>query len=370
MKPKSPKYILSGGGTGGHIFPAIAIADEIKARQPQAEILFIGAKGRMEMTRVPQAGYNIKGLNISGFQRSIKISNLLFPFKLLSALVAANKIIQSFQPNVVIGVGGYASGPTLRMATHRRIPTLIQEQNSFPGITNRLLSKKANRICVAYEKMDQWFPAEKIVLTGNPLRQNSIDIKGKKPEALHHFGIKAGIAVVVIVGGSQGALSINRAITSNLSAFQNESIQMIWQTGSAYHETANKAIAELGLENKVKAVAFIERMDLAYSVADLIVSRAGAMTIAEISAVAKPAILVPLPTAAEDHQTKNANRLVEKNAALLVKNDEATAKLVPEILQLLQNTDLLQTMSNNVAQFAQPNATKHIVDEVLKLVAP
>ena len=369
MKPKLPRYILSGGGTGGHIFPAIAIADEIKARQPQAEILFIGAKGRMEMERVPKAGYEIKGLWISGLQRSLKLSNLSFPFKLLSALASADNIIKAFQPDVVIGVGGYASGPTLRVATRRHIPTLIQEQNSFPGITNRLLSKKVNRICVAYEQMDRWFPAEKIILTGNPLRQKSIDIAGKKAEALGYFGLKGELSTVVVVGGSQGAFAINRALFNNLSALKTENIQMIWQTGNTYLSTASIGIAAQGLEEKVKAVAFIERMDLAYSVADLIVSRAGAMSIAEISAVGKPAILVPLPTAAEDHQTKNAHRLVAKNAARWVKNEEAETNLIPEIFQLLQNTDLLQTMSRNVKEFAQPEATKKIVDEILKLTS-
>ncbi len=367
MKPKLPRYILSGGGTGGHIFPAIAIADEIKTRQPQAEILFIGARGRMEMERVPKAGYEIKGLWISGLQRSLKWSNVAFPFKLISALASADKIIKNFQPDVVIGVGGYASGPTLRVATRRRIPTLIQEQNSFPGITNRLLSKKVNRICVAYEQMDRWFPAEKIILTGNPLRQKSIDIIGKKTEALSYFRLNNSMPIVVVVGGSQGAFAINRALYNSLSTLKTQAFQMIWQTGNTYLTTAISGIAAHGLEERVKAVAFIERMDLAYCAADLIVSRAGAMSIAEISAVGKPAILVPLPTAAEDHQTKNAHRLVAKNAARLVKNVEADATLVPEILQLLQNTDLLETMSRNVKEFAQPNATKRIVDEILKL---
>lgn len=367
MKSQSLKIIISGGGTGGHIFPALAIADALKARKSESEILFIGAQGRMEMERVPKAGYPIKGLWISGFQRSLSFTNLLFPFKLIHSLLTAYKVIKAFKPDVVIGVGGYASGPTLRVAVQLSIPTLIQEQNSFPGITNRILGQKVNRICVAYNHMEKWFPAERTVLTGNPLRKASVDIIGKRLEAISYFNLNEEHPVVLIIGGSQGALAINNALVAKMKELQSQPLQLIWQTGSNFLKTANEQIVSAGLSTKIKAVAFIDRMDLAYAAADLIVSRAGAMSIAEISYVAKPAILIPLPSAAEDHQTKNAMRLVEKNAARLIRNENASEQLIPQIIDTLNDTAACNEMRKNIKHFAQPEATNRIVEEILKL---
>jgi UDP-N-acetylglucosamine--N-acetylmuramyl-(pentapeptide) pyrophosphoryl-undecaprenol N-acetylglucosamine transferase len=360
------KIIISGGGTGGHIFPAIAIADAIRVKLPDAQILFVGAKGRMEMTRVPEAGYAINGLWISGFQRKLTTENLLFPFKVASSLLKARTILRSFKPDVVIGVGGYASGPTLRMAVSLGIKTLIQEQNSFPGITNRLLGKKVNRICVAYDSMERWFPKEKTSLTGNPLREKAINIAGKKKTALEYFGFDEGQLVLLIVGGSQGAKAINEAIAQNIKVLINSNMHIIWQTGESFLPVAQKIIAD-NFTNLIHPYAFIKEMEMAYAAADLIVSRAGAMSISEISAVGKPAIFVPLPTAAEDHQTKNAFRLVNKNAAILIRNDEAVEKLANAILKLSNDQNLRNELSNNIRQFALPNATDLIVKEVLKL---
>ena len=364
--PLPLKVVISGGGTGGHIFPALAIADGVKALIPDAAILFIGAKGRMEMLKVPESGYPIKGLWISGIQRSLSASNLLFPIKLIHSLIQAVYILKAFKPDVVVGVGGYASGPTLRAAVQLKIPTLIQEQNSFPGITNRLLGKKTNRICVAYENMQRWFPEENTILTGNPVRKAAVGIEGKKQEALAHFGLSKQQPVVLIVGGSQGARAINLAIVHQLKKFTENGLQLIWQTGIHFQNEAFNAIQSQNLSNII-ATPFIQRMDLAYAAADIIVSRAGAMSISEISIVAKPAIFVPLPTAAEDHQTKNAQRLVEQNAALMVANAHAEKELIPAIVMLSNDASLQRQLGENIRQFALPEATDRIVQEVLKL---
>lgn len=361
------KIVISGGGTGGHIFPAIAIADAIRAKSPDSQILFVGAKGRMEMVRVPESGYAIMGLWISGFQRKLTLDNFAFPFKLISSLYKARRILKDFKPDVVVGVGGYASGPTLRMAIMLGIKTLIQEQNSFPGITNRLLGKKADRICVAYESMDKWFPAHKTILTGNPLRKTTINIEGRRKEALSFFNLNENSPVVLIVGGSQGARAINEAIAESIIKLRDSSLQIIWQTGQNYFNTANEIVEQNEAESFIHPFDFINRMDLAYAAADMIVSRAGAMSIAEIAMVRKPAIFVPLPTAAEDHQTKNALRLVDKNAALLVKNSEASKSLADEIIQLAFNEDLRKGLSINIGQFAKAGATEMIVNEIFKL---
>ena len=297
------RFVISGGGTGGHIFPAIAIADALKRRFPEAEILFIGAKGRMEMDRVPKAGYPIEGLWISGFTKDPSVITL--PFKLVSSLTKARRILKRFNPDAVIGVGGFASGPTLKAANWLHIPTIIQEQNSYPGKTNRNVGQKAKAICVAYNGLEQWFPKERIHFTGNPLRGN-INGNCDRNEAAEYFGVKAEHPVVLLVGGSQGALGINKGISAQLAKFKESDMQLIWQTGKYYHEQAVNEVKELGLEDKVKPVVFIDRMDLAYSVADVVISRAGAMSISELALVQKPVIFVPLPTAAEDHQTKNA----------------------------------------------------------------
>lgn len=359
------RFVISGGGTGGHIFPAIAIADALKKRFPEAEILFIGAKGRMEMDRVPKAGYPIEGLWISGFTKDLSVITL--PFKLVSSLTKARRILKRFQPNAVIGVGGFASGPTLKAANWLHIPTIIQEQNSYPGKTNRNVGQKAKAICVAYNGLEQWFPKEKIHFTGNPLRGN-INGNCDRNEAAEYFGVKAEQPVVLLVGGSQGALGINKGISAQLAKFKESDMQLIWQTGKYYHEQAVNEVKELGLEDKVKPVIFIDRMDLAYSVADVVISRAGAMSISELALVQKPVIFVPLPTAAEDHQTKNAKQLVDANAAVMVKNDETETKLVPALQDLLNNKDKQNEMKANIAQFARPNAADDIVDIIIKAI--
>ncbi len=359
------RFVISGGGTGGHIFPAIAIADALKRRFPEAEILFIGAKGRMEMDRVPKAGYPIEGLWISGFTKDLSVITL--PFKLVSSLTKARRILKRFQPDAVIGVGGFASGPTLKAANWLHIPTIIQEQNSYPGKTNRNVGQKAKAICVAYNGLEQWFPKEKIHFTGNPLRGN-INGNCDRNEAAEYFGIKAEQPVVLLVGGSQGALGINKGISAQLAKFKESDMQLIWQTGKYYHEQAVNEVKELGLEDKVKPVIFIDRMDLAYSVANVVISRAGAMSISELALVQKPVIFVPLPTAAEDHQTKNAKQLVDAAAAMMVKNDETEAKLVPALQDLLNNKDKQNEMKANIAQFARPNAADDIVDIIIKAI--
>ncbi|MDR0970418.1 MAG: undecaprenyldiphospho-muramoylpentapeptide beta-N-acetylglucosaminyltransferase [Lentimicrobiaceae bacterium] len=368
MKPNSMRIVISGGGTGGHIFPAIAIADTIRNRYPDADILFVGAKGRMEMDRVPKAGYRIEGLWISGFQRRFSLSNFVFPFKVMNSLLKARKILKKFNPDVVVGVGGYASGPTLRAAVQLQIPVLIQEQNSFPGVTNRLLGKKAACICVAYDQMEKWFPAEKTVLTGNPLRVSAVAIEGKRDAAFDFFGCNPSIPTIVIVGGSQGALGINKALSAQLEKLAQANVQMLWQTGTNYLETAKAEIEKLGCSDKIKAVAFIDRMDFAYAMANLVVSRAGAMAISELAVVAKPVIFVPLPTAAEDHQTKNALRLVEAQAARLVTNSDAPNELVPEMLRLIENELEKAEMAQNIAVFARRDAAEQIVNQLEKLV--
>jgi UDP-N-acetylglucosamine--N-acetylmuramyl-(pentapeptide) pyrophosphoryl-undecaprenol N-acetylglucosamine transferase len=359
------RFVISGGGTGGHIFPAIAIADALKRRFPEAEILFIGAKGRMEMDRVPKAGYPIEGLWISGFTKDLSVITL--PFKLVSSLTKARRILKRFQPDAVIGVGGFASGPTLKAANWLHIPTIIQEQNSYPGKTNRNVGQKAKAICVAYNGLEQWFPKEKIHFTGNPLRGN-INGNCDRNEAAEYFGVKAEQPVVLLVGGSQGALGINKGISAQLAKFKESDMQLIWQTGKYYHEQAVNEVKELGLEDKVKPVIFIDRMDLAYSVADVVISRAGAMSISELALVQKPVIFVPLPTAAEDHQTKNAMQLVDADAAVMVKNDETETKLVPALQDLLNNKDKQNEMKANIAQFARPNAADDIVDIIIKAI--
>lgn len=359
------KFVISGGGTGGHIFPAIAIADALKRRFPEAEILFIGAQGRMEMDRVPKAGYPIEGLWISGFTKDLSVITL--PFKLISSLTKARRILKRFQPDAVIGVGGFASGPTLKAANWLHIPTIIQEQNSYPGKTNRNVGQKAKAICVAYNGLEQWFPKEKIHFTGNPLRGN-INGNCDRNEAAEYFSVKAELPVVLLVGGSQGALGINKGISAQLAKFKESDMQLIWQTGKYYHEQAVNEVKALGLEDKVKPVIFIDRMDLAYSVANVVISRAGAMSISELALVQKPVIFVPLPTAAEDHQTKNAKQLVDANAAMMVKNNETEAKLVPALQDLLNDKNKQDEMKTNIAQFARPNAANDIVDIIIKEV--
>ena len=358
------RLLISGGGTGGHIFPAIAIADAFKKRHPDAEIMFIGAKGRMEMDMVPKAGYPIEGLWISGFKRSLSLDNLLFPLKLLCSLVKAGKIIRRFNPDLVVGVGGFASGPTMRRAASMKIPVIIQEQNSFPGVTNRMMANKASRICVAYDAMDKWFPAEKIVLTGNPLRNNIMNINVDRAESAAFFNLNPEKPVILLVGGSQGALGINRGVFAALSSFKDNDVQLIWQTGKPYFEKASQAVDEMNLSYKIKCVVFIDRMDMAYSLADVVISRAGAISISELSLMRKTVVFVPLPTAAEDHQTKNARRLVDADAALLVPNDATEQQLIPTVFALLADKDRCAAMSRNIYGFAKANAAELVVDEI------
>ena len=359
------KFVISGGGTGGHIFPAIAIADALKRRCPDAEILFIGAKGRMEMERVPKAGYQIEGLWISGFTKDP--SAILLPIKIFDSMNKAARILKRFKPDAVIGVGGFASGPTLKAANILHIPTFIQEQNSYPGKTNRNVGKKAKAICVAYNGLEQWFPKEKIHFTGNPLRGN-INGNCDRNEAAEYFKVNPEKPVVLLVGGSQGALGINKGITAQLDKFKGSDMQLIWQTGKLYHEEAMRQVHELQLENQVKPVVFIDRMDLAYSLADVVISRAGAMSISELALVQKPVIFVPLPTAAEDHQTKNAMQLVEAGAAMMVRNNETEQQLIPTLQQLLADKAKQEEMKANIAQFARPNAADDIVEIILEEV--
>ena len=361
------KVVISGGGTGGHIFPAIAIADALKRRFPKADILFIGAKGRMEMERVPKAGYPIKGLWISGFTKDIQ--SLSLPFKLIDSINRAIAILKRFKPDVVVGVGGFASGPTPKAANWIGIPTVIQEQNSYPGKTNRNVGKKAKAICVAYDHLDQWFPAEKIHFTGNPLRAN-IALNGTREEAAAYFQLDPNKPVALLVGGSQGALGINKGISAQLAAFKDSDLQLIWQTGKTYITQAQDETKKLGLENQVKPTVFIDRMDLAYGLADVVISRAGAMSISELALVQKPVIFVPLPTAAEDHQTKNAQQLVDAGAAIMVKNAETEKELIPVLFNLKEDKELQATLSKNIGKFARPNAADDIVEQIIKAIEP
>lgn len=360
---KHYKFILSGGGTGGHIYPAIAIANELKLRFPDAEFLFVGAQDKMEMQKVPQAGYPIKGLWISGLQRKLTLQNALFPFKLLDSLWKSRKIIKAFKPDVVIGTGGFASGPLLQMANMMHIPTVIQEQNSFPGITNKLLSKKADAICVAYENLERFFPKEKMILTGNPVRQDLIAIDSKRAEAITHFGLDPEKKTLLVLGGSLGARRINQLIEKELAKITAQDVQIIWQCGKLYFEDYKKYN-----EANVQVLAFIERMDLVYAAADIIVSRAGASSVSELSIVGKPVIFIPSPNVSEDHQTKNAKAIVDKKGAMLLKESELDAEFSLVFEALLKDKGKQMQLSENIKQLAMPDATKQIVDVIIKLI--
>jgi UDP-N-acetylglucosamine--N-acetylmuramyl-(pentapeptide) pyrophosphoryl-undecaprenol N-acetylglucosamine transferase len=360
------RVVISGGGTGGHIFPAIAIANALKAMDATVEILFVGAEGKMEMEKVPAAGYKIVGLPIAGIKRELSMDNLSFPFKLVRSLKKAGSIIREFNPDVAVGVGGYASGPVLFVASRQGISSLIQEQNSFPGITNKILSRRAKKICVAYDGMERFFPKEKIVFTGNPVREDIKHLEGKRNEAAAFFGLDAGKKTLLIVGGSQGARSINRAILAGLPQLAASGYQVVWQTGKFFFPEAKKAIEELNT-TAIKAYDFISKMDLAYAISDAVVARAGASTVSELCIVERAAILVPLPTAAEDHQTKNCMSLVQKDAALLVTDADAASRLVNEAINLIGDAELCKRLSTNVKPLAKPMAAKEIAEQVLAL---
>ena len=371
LKMSSYKVIISGGGTGGHIYPAIAIAKKILEIKKDSEILFVGAKGRMEMEKVPEEGFEIVGLNVVGIQRSISINgilkNLKFPFLLMKSLNHARKIIKDFQPNIVVGVGGYASGPTLRMAHRLKIPTLIQEQNSYAGLTNKWLSKKTKKICVAYENMNQFFEPTKLVLTGNPVRKDIENLDVKLSEAKTYFKVSRNEKVILVLGGSLGAKSINEGILNSIHTIKDQPIKLLWQVGKRYFESIENQLNQINIPN-VKALAFIKRMDLAYSIADIVISRAGALSISELTLAGKPSILVPSPNVSEDHQTKNAMSLVNKSAAILVE-DKQTDSLLRTALDLLKQENQLNTISKNAKKMGKPNASDDIVKEIFKLIS-
>ena len=355
------KFILSGGGTGGHIYPAIAIADELKKRYPDAEFLFVGANDRMEMQRVPQAGYSIKGLQIAGLQRKLSLKNLLLPFKLLKSLYQARQIIQKFQPDAVIGTGGYASAPTLKAAQWLKVPYFIQEQNSFAGITNKWVSKKANKIFVAYQNMEKFFPKAKIQITGNPIREGLATIQDKNKNAFESFSLDENKFTLLVLGGSLGAKSINQLISSNLSFFQENEVQILWQCGKFYYDEYKEKQTEM-----VQVRPFIENMNDAYAVADVIISRAGASSVSELCVVGKPVIFVPSPNVAEDHQTKNAQAIADEKAAILIKETELKDNFQKIFLEIFNDKEKRKILSENIKALAKPNATEQIVDEIIK----
>jgi len=360
------RVMISGGGTGGHIFPAIAIANAVREREAAAQFLFVGAEGKMEMEKVPAAGYIIEGLPIRGFQRGSIVKNIGLPWRLLRSMLKARKLVREFKPHVAVGVGGYASGPLLAAAQRMNVPTLIQEQNSFPGKTNVYLAKRVDRICVAYEGMQRFFPASKILLTGNPVRQEVVRLAGKHPRGLEHFGLQEGKPILFVTGGSLGARGVNRGIEAALKDFQAAGIQVIWQTGTPYLQQAQDAVARLNYTD-CKVHEFVGKMDYAYAVADLVVARAGAISVSELCLVQKPAILVPLPTAAEDHQTHNARALTDRGAAVLVKDADAVQDLGSVVLRLINDKDALDRSRNIMAGMGTQNAAELIASEVIRL---
>ncbi len=363
-KSEAYKIILSGGGTGGHIYPAIAIANSLKERFPNAKFLFVGAKDRMEMEKVPQAGYDIKGLWISGLQRQLTLKNLLFPFKLMSSLWNAWKIIKSFKPDIAIGTGGFASGPLLFVAASKKVPCLIQEQNSYPGITNKLLAKKVQKICVAYDNLERFFPKEKIIKTGNPVRQDLLDIESKIVEAKDFFNLKHGKYTLLVLGGSLGARNINDLIEKKLDFLDTQNVQVIWQCGKLYYPQY-KIYSNT---KDIQVYPFLNNMDFAYAAADIIISRAGASSVSELCIVGKPVIFIPSPNVAEDHQTKNALAIVDKHAAILMKEEDLEVDFENIFSQLIQSPEKQKELGSNIKNLALVNATHDIADEVVKLL--
>jgi len=362
------RIIISGGGTGGHIYPAIAIANELKDLHPDIDILFVGAQGRMEMQKIPEAGFRIIGLPISGIQRSLSLRNLKFPFKLLASLWRSGKILKEFNPDVAVGVGGFASGPLLYMATRKNIPTLIQEQNSYAGLTNKLLAKKVDVICVAYENLEKYFPYQKIILTGNPVREDIERAGSRVDQAVEFFSFSKQQKTILVVGGSLGARNINDSIYEHIQEIIDANIQLVWQTGAIYFDEFQSKM-ERHPKERIRVFKFLKEMDLAYAMADLVISRAGALAISELCIVRKPVIFVPSANVAEDHQTKNAQALVETDAALTIPDSQAKDRLVKEALELLDQNDKLEKLANNIGKLARPDAGKAIAGEILKLVA-
>lgn len=358
------KFILSGGGTGGHIYPAIAIANELKERFPDSEILFVGASDKMEMQKVPQAGYKIIGLWIAGIQRKLTLDNAMFPLKLMSSILKSRKIISEFKPDVVIGTGGFASGPLLRAAGGMGVPTVIQEQNSFPGKTNKWLAQKAKKICVAYDNLERFFPAEKIVFTGNPVRSDILDVEGNREEAIKRFELDPEKKTLLVLGGSLGSRRINQLIAKELTWLLAQGVQVIWQCGKFYYEEYQ----HYGDKENVTVLSFIDRMDLVYAAADVVISRSGASSVSELCLVGKPVIFIPSPNVAEDHQTKNAQAIVTKEGALLLKEAQLDTQFQPVFLDLITNQEKQQKLSENIKKLAKANATKDIVEEIIKLI--
>ncbi|MFC7347648.1 undecaprenyldiphospho-muramoylpentapeptide beta-N-acetylglucosaminyltransferase [Chryseobacterium zhengzhouense] len=365
---KKLKVLLSGGGTGGHIFPAIAIADEIRKRFPEAEFLFIGANGKMEMEKVPQAGYKIEGLNIAGFDRGNLLKNIGLPFKLISSLLTAKKIIKEFKPDFAVGTGGFASGPALFMAAKMGIPTFIQEQNSLPGKTNTANGKKAKAVFTAYPDMEKFFPHSKVFFLGNPIRENIVSGMQETSQAKEKLGLDKNKLTILSVGGSLGSRTLNNGWKDNLDQLKEKGYQLIWQTGKLDYKELNNESQISNLESQIQLKEFIKDMETAYSAADVIVSRAGAIAISELAVAQKPVVLVPFPFAAEDHQTKNAMNLVEKNAARMVKDSEMKEKFWTTLSEICENENLRREMSDNLKYFAKPNAAKEIVDEIVKII--
>lgn len=369
LRPSRPlRIIVSGGGTGGHIFPAISIANAVRERWPDSEILFVGAEGRMEMERVPAAGYRIIGLPVAGFNRKNLLKNISVLFKLLKSVRAANKIIADFRPDIAVGVGGYASGPILKAASSKGIPTLLQEQNSYAGVTNKMLAEKATTICVAYEGMERFFPKEKIVLTGNPCRQDLVISEENRRLGYEFFHLDPSRKTILMVGGSLGARTLNASLVAALPDIARSDVQVIWQCGKYYYEDMSRLEREGRLPANVRLYDFLSRMDYAYSVADLVISRAGAGSISELCLLQKPVILVPSPNVAEDHQTKNALALVRKDAAVIISDADAPSKLFATALSLVHDDDRLKAMSLNIGRLAQRDSAKRIVDEIEKIL--
>ena len=361
----SPKFILSGGGTGGHIYPAIAIANELKARFPESEVLFVGANDKMEMQKVPQAGYKIIGLWIAGIQRRLTLDNAMFPLKLISSLWKSRKIVKDFRPDVVIGTGGFASGPLLRAAAAMGVPTVVQEQNSYPGITNKWLAEKAKKICVAYDNLERFFPKEKIVFTGNPVRQDILEVDTLRQDAIGAFGLDPDKKTLLVLGGSLGSRRINQLIAKELTWLLAQGVQVIWQCGKLYFEEYR----HYGDKENVKVLSFIDRMDFVYAAADVVISRSGASSVSELCIVGKPVLFIPSPNVAEDHQTKNAQSIVDKDGALMLKEVQLDTQFQDVFGDLISNTEKQQRLGENIKKLAKVNATKDIVNEIEKLLS-